>query len=58
MPSTQTIIVTCRRAGNFHDEKINQFRTCSRWQEFLTVNSFSCVNDYIDVMATFTALAK
>ena len=47
------------QAEIFRQEKIfANFTTCSRWRNFLSANFLSCVNDYIEDMATFTALAK
>ena len=49
-------------AGNFCQEKIfTNFATCSRWRnnficEFFVL--YMCVNNYIEDIATFTALAK
>ena len=34
------------------------FAICSYWRNFYRTNFLSCVNDYIEDMATFTALAK
>ena len=43
----------------FRQEKIfANFAICSLWQNFYHANFLSCVNDYIEYMATFTALAK
>ena len=48
-----------RIAGNFHQEKIfANFATCSCWSIFYLQIFLSCVNDYIEDMATFTTLAK
>ena len=44
---------------NFHQEKIfANFAICSHWRNFYHANFMSRVNDYIEDMATFTALAK
>ena len=51
---------TCIRR-NFCQEKIfTNFAICSHWWIFYHTNCLSCtcVNDYIEDMATFTALAK
>ena len=56
---TQIDSLIYRIGGNFHQEKIfANFATCSRWRNFLSANFLSCVNDYIEDMATFTALTK
>ena len=34
------------------------FAICSHWRNFLSCKFLSCVNDYIEDMATFTALVK
>ena len=34
------------------------FATCSHWRNFYHANFLSCVNDYIEDMATFTAWRK
>ena len=34
------------------------FAICCHWQNFYHVNFLSCVNDYVEDMATFTAFAK
>ena len=48
-----------RTGGNFRQEKFfANFTTCSHWRSFLSTKFFSCVNDYIEDMVTFTALAK
>ena len=45
--------------GNFRQEKIfADFTICSYWRKFYHANFLSCVNDYIEDMVTFTALAK
>ena len=46
-------------AGNFRQEKIfANFATCSCWRYFLSANFLSRVNDCIEDMVTYTALAK
>ena len=37
---------------------VEGFTTCSHWQNIYHSNLLSCVNDYIEDIATFTALAK
>ena len=39
-------------------EIFTNFAICSYWRNFYRANILSCVNDYIEDMATFTALAK
>ena len=46
-------------AGNFRQEKIfANLATWSCWRKFCSVNILSCVNDYIEHVATFTILTK
>ena len=46
-------------SGNFHQEKIFvNFAICSHWRNFYYAVFLSCVNDYIEDMATFITLAK
>ena len=48
-----------RIGGSFRQEKIfANFATCCCWRNFLSTNFLSRVNDYIEDMVTFTALAK
>ena len=39
-------------------EIFTNFAICSHWRNFLSCKFLSCVNDYIEDMATFTALVK
>ena len=49
----------CGIHGNFHQEKIfTHFAICSYWRNFYHTNFLSYINDYIEDMATFTALVK
>ena len=65
--STSNVLLPCAHVqgvkycicGNFHQEKIfANFAICSHWQNLYHANFLSCVNDYIEDLATFTALAK
>ena len=41
-----------------YTEIFANFTMCSYWRNFYRMNFLSCVNDYIEDMVTFTALAK
>ena len=56
---TTACLTSYRICRNFRQEKIfTNLAICSYWRNFYCVNFLSCVNDYVEDVATFTALVK
>ena len=58
MAKTSSQITQYCIAGAFYQEKFSPISTSVFVDKLLSVNFLSCVNDYSENMATFTALVK